>query len=135
MKIVSFSAEETARIGYNMGKAAKPGDIYCLSGTLGAGKTVFSQGFARGLGYTGRVTSPTFTIMNTYEGGRLNLYHFDLYRLENETDLESIGYEEYFYSDGCCLVEWPERMPHMDNAQFVEIQTFPDEPDKREIGW
>jgi len=105
----SNSAEDTARIAADFGRAAKPGDIICLSGPLGAGKTVFAQGFAQGLGYTGRVTSPTFTIMQVYEGGRLPLYHFDLYRLEGGTgDLEGIGYEDYFFSSGVCLIEWPE---------------------------
>ena len=109
MVFKSFSAEETAEIAYKFGQNAKQGDIFCISGTLGAGKTVFAQGFARGLGYTGRVTSPTFTIMNEYDNARLPIYHFDLYRLEHECELESIGYEEYFFSDGVCLVEWPER--------------------------
>jgi len=105
----SFSAEDTARIAADFGRAASPGDIICLSGPLGAGKTVFAQGFARGLGYAGRVTSPTFTIMQEYEGGRLPLYHFDLYRLEGGTvDLEGIGYEDYFFAGGVCLIEWPE---------------------------
>ena len=105
----SFSAEETARIATEFGRVTAPGDIICLSGPLGAGKTVFAQGFARGLGYAGRVTSPTFTIMQIYEGGRLPLYHFDLYRLEGgASDLEGIGYEDYFFSGGVCLIEWPE---------------------------
>jgi len=112
MKHESFSAEDTARIAFEFGKNAVAGDIFCLSGTLGAGKTVFAQGFAHALGYE-NITSPTFTIMNEYTGGRLSFYHFDLYRLEGgsegETELESIGYEEYFFSDGVCLVEWAER--------------------------
>jgi len=105
----SFSAVETARIAAEFGRTAAPGDIICLSGPLGAGKTVFARGVAEGLGYTGRVTSPTFTIMNIYEGGRLPLYHFDLYRLEGGLDdLEGIGYEDYFYAGGVSLIEWPE---------------------------
>jgi tRNA threonylcarbamoyladenosine biosynthesis protein TsaE len=94
MKYESFSAADTAKIAFDFGKNAQPGEIFCLSGTLGAGKTVFVQGFAKGIGYEGRVTSPTFTIMNEYESGRLPIYHFDLYRLEGADDLESIGYEE-----------------------------------------
>lgn len=123
MKYESFSAEETAEIAFDFGKNAKAGDIFCLSGTLGAGKTVFAQGFARGAGYEGRVTSPTFTIMNEYENGRLPVYHFDLYRLEGECDLESIGYEEYFFSDGVSLIEWPERAEGVfpKNVYFVKI--------------
>jgi len=105
----SSSAQETAAFAAQMAHAAKPGDIICLQGPLGAGKTVFAQGFAEGLGYTGRVTSPTFTIVQVYEGGRLPLYHFDLYRLEGGADeLEGIGYEDYFFAGGVTLVEWPE---------------------------
>ena len=105
----SFSAEDTARIAAEFGSNAAPGDIVCLSGPLGAGKTVFAKGFALGLGYNGRVTSPTFTIMQEYPGGRLPLYHFDLYRLEGGIgDLAGIGYEEYFFAGGVCLIEWPE---------------------------
>ena len=126
MKIYkSFSAKETARIAADFAHISAPGDIICLSGPLGAGKTVFTQGFAKGLGYNGRVTSPTFTIMQIYEGGRIPLYHFDLYRLDGGADeLEGIGYEDYFYAGGVCLVEWPEKardaMPK--GARWVEIQ-------------
>jgi tRNA threonylcarbamoyladenosine biosynthesis protein TsaE len=109
MKHESFSADETFNIAYQIAKNANAGDIFCLSGTLGAGKTVFAQGFAKGIGYEGRVTSPTFTIMNEYEGGRVPIFHFDLYRLDGAVDLEGIGYEEYFFSDGISLVEWYER--------------------------
>jgi len=103
------SAEETARIAAELAKSAAPGDIICLSGPLGAGKTVFAQGFARGLGYTGQVTSPTFTIMQIYEGGRLPIYHFDWYRLEGGIgELEGIGYEDFFFAEGVSIIEWPE---------------------------
>ena len=106
----SLSAADTARIAADFGRSAEPGDVFCLSGPLGAGKTAFAQGFAQGLGYSGRVSSPTFTIMHVHEGGRLPLYHFDLYRLTGGvTELEGIGYEDYFYADGVCLVEWPEQ--------------------------
>ncbi|MCL2528225.1 MAG: tRNA (adenosine(37)-N6)-threonylcarbamoyltransferase complex ATPase subunit type 1 TsaE, partial [Defluviitaleaceae bacterium] len=97
-KYKTATPEETAELAADYGRNAAPGDIVCLCGPLGAGKTVFAQGFARGLGYEGRVTSPTFTIMQEYEGGRLPLYHFDLYRLEGGAgELEGIGYEDYFY--------------------------------------
>jgi len=115
----SRSAEETAEIAQHFGKSAAPGDIFCLSGNLGAGKTVFARGFAKGLGYEGAVTSPTFTIMNEYTGIRLPLYHFDLYRLEDATDLESIGYEDYFFADGVSLVEWPERAEEVFNSKNI----------------
>jgi len=105
----SFSAKDTKNLGIILGHEAKKGDVFCLCGNLGAGKTVFTQGFAKGLGYKGRVTSPTFTLVNEYVGGRLPLYHFDLYRLEGgEEDMESIGYEDYFFGNGVCLVEWAE---------------------------
>jgi len=103
------SADETASIAAELAKAAAPGDIICLSGPLGAGKTVFAQGFAQGLGYIGQVTSPTFTIMQVYEGGRLPIYHFDWYRLEGGIgELEGIGYEDFFFAEGVSLIEWPE---------------------------
>lgn len=124
MRYESFSAEETAKMAFQFGKNAKAGDIFCLSGTLGAGKTVFAKGFAMGIGYEGRVISPTFTILNEYEGGRLPLYHFDLYRLACE-DLESIGYEDYFFSSGVSLVEWPEQAVGFlpENVYWVKIKT------------
>ncbi|EEC58833.1 hydrolase, P-loop family [[Bacteroides] pectinophilus ATCC 43243] len=85
---------------------ACPGQIYCLDGDLGVGKTVFTQGFAAGLGITEPVNSPTFTIVQEYNGGRLPFYHFDVYRIGDVTEMDEIGYEEYFFSDGVCLVEW-----------------------------
>ena len=133
----SYSAEDTENLGFILGQEAKKGDIFCLSGNLGAGKTVFTQGFAKGLGYEDRVTSPTFTLMNEYIGGRLPLYHFDLYRLEGgEGDMESIGYEDYFYGNGVALVEWAElagdAIPQ--NAIWVKIAADLDKnPDYREI--
>jgi len=109
MKYTTNSAEETACIAAEFAKTAAAGDIICLSGPLGAGKTVFAQGFAQGLGYTEQVTSPTFTIMQVYEGGRLPIYHFDWYRLEGGVDeLEGIGYEDFFFAEGVSIIEWPE---------------------------
>ena len=99
-------AEETFEVGMRLAKEAKAGDIYCLDGDLGTGKTVFSQGFAAGLGIKEAVNSPTFTIVCEYEEGRLPLYHFDVYRIEEPEEMEEIGYEEYFYGQGVCLVEW-----------------------------
>ena len=111
MKILeSISEEETFRLGRRMGEQASPGDIYCLDGDLGAGKTVFAKGFAEGLGIRVPVTSPTFTLMQVYEGGRLMLCHMDAYRLEEEEELEAVGGHEYFGGKGVCLVEWPENV-------------------------
>lgn len=98
--------QETAAIGREMAKHAKPGQIFCLSGDLGVGKTVWTKGFAEGLGVQEHVTSPTFTIVNEYQDGRLPFYHFDVYRLGSEEELDDIGYEEYFFGQGVCLVEW-----------------------------
>ncbi|MCL1884934.1 MAG: tRNA (adenosine(37)-N6)-threonylcarbamoyltransferase complex ATPase subunit type 1 TsaE [Defluviitaleaceae bacterium] len=133
MNFKSFSAEETTEIAVKFGQNANKGDIFCLSGALGVGKTIFVQGFAKGLGYTGRVTSPTFTLMNEYENARLPLYHFDLYRLKEESDLESIGCEEYFYGNGVCVIEWAERAEGFlpKNVYKVNITTSGD--DSREI--
>lgn len=106
-RIEMFSAAQTEALGEEMGQAAKPGEIYCLSGDLGVGKTVFTKGFAKGLGITEPITSPTFAIVNEY-AGTLPLYHFDVYRISCEEEMEDTGYEEYFYGNGICLVEWAE---------------------------
>ena len=108
MKIDSFSAEDTFRLGYQLGVEAKKGDLFCLSGDLGVGKTVFNQGFAKGLGIEEAVSSPTFTIVQVYEGSRMPFYHFDVYRIGDIEEMEEIGYEDYFYGEGVCLVEWAE---------------------------
>lgn len=108
MIIESFQAEETFRIGYRMGKEAKAGEVYCLHGDLGVGKTVFTQGFAKGLGIEETVNSPTFTIIQEYEGNRMPFYHYDVYRISDIEEMEEIGYEDYFYGKGVCLIEWAE---------------------------
>lgn len=106
MIIETFSAKETFEAGFNLAMQAKPGAIYCLNGDLGVGKTVFTQGFAKGLGIDEPISSPTFTIVQEYHEGRLPLYHFDVYRIADISEMDEIGYEEYFFSDGVCLVEW-----------------------------
>ena len=117
------SSKETYELGYNMGKNARAGDVYCLDGDLGVGKTVFTQGFAKGLGINEPINSPTFTIVQEYHDGRLPLYHFDVYRIGDITEMDEIGYEEYFYSEGVCLIEWgnliSEIMP--ENATYIKI--------------
>ena len=108
MIIESYSPEETKAFGEKIGLEAKAGSIYCLSGDLGVGKTVFTKGFAEGLGVTDKyITSPTFTIINEYQG-RLNLYHFDVYRISAIDEMDDTGYEDYFFGNGVCLVEWAE---------------------------
>jgi len=100
------SEKETFDIGVQLGKAALPGQVVCLDGDLGTGKTVISKGFAKGLGITSHVTSPTFTIINVYEEGRLPFYHFDVYRISDPYEMDEIGYEEYFFGNGVAMVEW-----------------------------
>ena len=107
-QLESFSEQETFRIAKELAENAKPGEVYCLSGDLGVGKTIFTKGFAAGLGITEPVSSPTFTIVQIYEEGRLPLYHFDVYRIEDIEEMEEIGYEDCFYGEGVCLVEWAE---------------------------
>ena len=102
----SFCPDETYALGKSLGEAAKAGDVICLNGDLGVGKTVFTQGFADGLGITEPVNSPTFTIVQEYDDGRLPLYHFDVYRIGDVSEMDEIGYEDYFYGEGVCLIEW-----------------------------
>lgn len=104
----TWSAGETFALGQKLGQEAAPGMILCLNGDLGTGKTVFTQGFANGLEIDEPVNSPTFTIVQVYEEGRLPLYHFDVYRIGDPEEMEEIGYEDYFYGEGVCLVEWSE---------------------------
>lgn len=102
----SFCPEETYAIGKHLGEMAKPGDVICLNGDLGVGKTVFTQGFAAGLGIAEPVNSPTFTIVQQYDEGRLPLYHFDVYRIGDVSEMDEVGYEDCFYGEGVCLIEW-----------------------------
>lgn len=108
MEFETRSAEETFRLGESLGKEAKPGQVYTLNGDLGTGKTVFTQGFAKGLGITEPINSPTFTIVQVYEEGRMPFYHFDVYRIGDIEEMEEIGYEDCFYGQGVSLIEWAE---------------------------
>ena len=101
-----WKPEETYELGKKMGEEAVPGQVICLNGDLGVGKTVFTQGFAAGLGIEGPVNSPTFTIVQQYGEGRLPLYHFDVYRIGDISEMDEIGYEDCFFGDGVCLIEW-----------------------------
>lgn len=109
MEYLSHSPEETEHIGEMLGKRLSGGTVLALRGGLGMGKTAFTRGLARGLGYTGRVTSPTFTIVNEYDGAT-PLFHFDMYRLDGEDDLFDIGWDDYLARGGVCAVEWSERI-------------------------
>ena len=108
MVIETRSPEETFALGEKLGREAKPGQIYTLNGDLGTGKTVFTQGFASGLGITEPVNSPTFTILQVYEEGRMPFSHFDVYRIGDVEEMDEIGYEDCFYGEGVCLIEWAE---------------------------
>ncbi|MBO4570168.1 MAG: tRNA (adenosine(37)-N6)-threonylcarbamoyltransferase complex ATPase subunit type 1 TsaE [Clostridia bacterium] len=120
--IITKSEKETNKVAANFAKTCKKGDVVLLFGDLGAGKTVFSKGFVSAFSKSA-VTSPTFTIINTYEG-KIPVYHFDLYRIENEGELDLIGILDYLYGDGICLIEWPERAPNAfpKNSKKVEIK-------------
>jgi len=135
--MISNSAKETMDIAAELAQKAKPGDIIALSGELGAGKTAFAKGFAIGLGVKAHVSSPSFTLMQIYEDGRLPLYHFDLYRLEDFADedtLEGVGFFEYLEGDGLCLIEWAEyAKEHIpDSAMWVEIRREQNADNERE---
>ena len=105
--------EETEEIAYKTALDAVPGQVYALIGDLGVGKTVFTKGFAEGLGIKEPVSSPTFTILQIYEEGRLPLYHFDVYRIEEPEEMEEVGFDDYVYGDGVCLVEWAGRIEEL----------------------
>lgn len=121
MEIDSFSAEDTFLLGQEIGEKAKPGEIYTLIGDLGVGKTVFTQGVAKGLGITEPVSSPTFTILQVYEEGRLPFYHFDVYRIGDAEEMEEIGYQDYFYGDGICLIEWANLIEEILPERYQQI--------------
>lgn len=106
MKIESFKQEDTFEFGKKLGSQAQAGQVYCLYGDLGVGKTVFTQGFAAGLGITEPVNSPTFTILQVYEEGRLPFYHFDVYRVADPDEMDEIGFDEYVDGDGVSFIEW-----------------------------
>ena len=112
--------EETKQLGEKLAQLLEGGEVICLNGDLGAGKTAFSQGVARGLGVDGPVTSPTFTLINEYIG-RLPLYHFDVYRLGGPEEMDDLGYEEYFYGQGVCLVEWAKLVEEVLPQERLEI--------------
>ena len=124
MIIETFSSEETAELGRKIGRLVQPGDIICLNGDLGVGKTVFTQGIADGLEIDDSICSPTFTLIQEYEQGRIPLYHFDVYRISGPWDMDDLGYEDYFFGNGVCLVEWgcliEELLP--DNTIIITIE-------------
>lgn len=117
----SYGPEETFAIGEALGLAAQPGQVYTLIGDLGVGKTVFTQGVARGLGIREHVNSPTFTIVQVYEEGRLPFYHFDVYRIGDVEEMEEIGYQDCFYGEGICLIEWANLIEEILPEKYIQI--------------
>ena len=118
----SFSEKDTFEFARKLAEQVKAGEIYCLSGDLGVGKTVFTKGFAAGIGITEPVSSPTFTIVQIYEDGRMPLYHFDVYRIEDIEEMEEIGYEDCFFGEGVCLIEWAELIREILPAHCFHIR-------------
>ena len=119
--IESYSPEETSALGRELGANAKPGEVYTLIGDLGVGKTVLTQGIADGLGITEPICSPTFTIVQVYEEGRMPFYHFDVYRIGDVEEMDEIGYEDYFYGDGLCMIEWANLIEEILPDTYKEI--------------
>ncbi|MDE6965170.1 MAG: tRNA (adenosine(37)-N6)-threonylcarbamoyltransferase complex ATPase subunit type 1 TsaE [Lachnospiraceae bacterium] len=117
----TYSPKETYELGRKIGEQAGRGAVFALSGDLGAGKTVFTKGLASGLGVTEHVSSPTFTILQVYEGGRYPFYHFDVYRIGDISEMDEIGYEDCFYGDGVCLVEWADLVKELLPEHYTQI--------------
>ena len=117
----SQSPEDTYRLGRELGVNCRPGQVFTLTGDLGVGKTLFTQGFAAGLGITEPVSSPTFTILQVYDTGRLPFYHFDVYRIGDVEEMEEVGWEDYIYGQGICIVEWAELVQSILPEQRTQI--------------
>ena len=134
-QFITSSEGETEDLGRRLGQRLEPGAVIAFTGGLGAGKTAFVRGLARGLGITDRVTSPTFTIVNEYEGGRLPLFHFDMYRLGSSEELFEIGWEDYLARRGVCAVEWSERVEEAlpEDAVTVSFSRCPEDENWRVI--
>ena len=123
--------EETEKFGLFLGENLRPGDVVCLNGDLGAGKTTLTKSIAKGLGIDDYVTSPTFTIVNEYYG-KIDLYHIDTYRLDDMVDVDYLGFDEYFYSDGVTIVEWAEKIRDALPEEYMEIN-IKSHDDKRDL--
>ena len=122
MIIETYGPRETFALGKKMGEEAEAGQVICLNGDLGVGKTVFTQGFAEGLGIEGTVNSPTFTILQEYDDGRLPFYHFDVYRIGDVSEMDEIGYEDYIYGEGVSLIEWANLIEEILPEHYTEIK-------------
>lgn len=118
----TFSPEETFQLGQKLGEQARPGEVYTLVGDLGVGKTVLTQGIARGLSIEEPISSPTFTIVQVYEEGRMPFYHFDVYRIGDIEEMDEIGYEDYFYGQGLTMIEWANLIEEILPEHYLEIR-------------
>jgi len=134
MEFIVNNVEQTTEIGIQIGKLANPGDIICLTGDLGTGKTHLSKGIANGLDITDHITSPTFTIVNEYEG-RLKLYHFDVYRVNDPDEISAIGFDEYIFSDGVSIIEWANYIEELIPEEHISINItkIPEDINSRKI--
>ena len=121
MVIESYSEQDTFNVGKKLGEEAKEGQVFCLIGDLGVGKTVFTKGFARGLGITEPISSPTFTIVQVYAEGRLPLYHFDVYRISDPEEMDEIGFDDYIYGEGVSFIEWANLISDILPEQYTGI--------------
>lgn len=133
MEYCSNSEQETEALGSRLGERLKPGTVIAYTGDLGAGKTAFTRGLAKGLGISGQVTSPTFTIVNEYEGGRLPLFHFDMYRLGSADELFDIGWEDYLARGGVCAVEWSENVDEALEEDTIRVDIRRGENDHQRV--
>lgn len=118
----TYCAEETYQVGFELGKKCQAREVYCLDGDLGVGKTVFTQGFAAGLGIDEPVNSPTFTIIQEYDSGRLPLYHFDVYRIADVDEMDEVGFDDYVEGEGVCLIEWAHLIEEILPEQLITIK-------------
>ena len=133
VEFVTNSELETEELGARLARRLEPGAVVAFTGDLGAGKTAFTRGLARGLGIPDRVTSPTFTIVNEYEGGRLPLFHFDMYRLASSEELFDIGWEDYLVRGGVCAVEWSENVSDALEEDVISVEICRGEAESRRI--
>jgi tRNA threonylcarbamoyladenosine biosynthesis protein TsaE len=122
----TYSREDTLELGKKLGEKAKAGKVYTLDGDLGVGKTVLTKGFAEGLGITESISSPTFTIIQEYEEGRMPFYHFDVYRIGDVEEMDEIGYEDYFFGEGVCMIEWASLIEEIIPEDAVRISISKD---------
>ncbi len=128
MIIETHSEKDTFELGKKLGSEASPGDVYTLEGDLGVGKTIFTKGFAKGLGIEEPVSSPTFTILQEYDSGRLPFYHFDVYRIGDVEEMDEVGFDDYVYRDGVCIIEWANLIREIlpKNCRNITIEKDPE---------